>query len=316
MAEEVLKVGVVRVHGFLYYVDKNGDVSRAKMAAGGKKGSKPEKVAKCGIKKEAGYLYFLNKNGDIARAKMVNPSEEYPGQSEEVDQPEDEFVALGVFGNKIKVVTLTSDGEYRFLDKASILHSILYVASSATQALERAVAELEALVNDNKNNEADFQKFFERHPEFILTEDHKKAHPHITLAGPDTKGEMIPDFVLEPINQGSFCDLLELKLPQAQVFVLKKGRARFSAAVTEAAAQLREYGKFFDEEKNRAAIQASFGLLAYKPRMFVVIGRRGRVNPFITRDSESDLPNISLRTYDDLIERVQHRIKLMRSGKR
>ena len=72
MAEKVMKCGVERTTGFLYYIDKQGDVSRAKMARGGKKGGKPEKVAKVGLKKQAGYLYFLDKKGDISRAKMVN----------------------------------------------------------------------------------------------------------------------------------------------------------------------------------------------------------------------------------------------------
>ncbi len=63
MAEKMQKVGVDRMAGFLYYIDKQGDVSRAKMARGGKKG---------GLKKEKGYLYFLDKKGDISRAKMVN----------------------------------------------------------------------------------------------------------------------------------------------------------------------------------------------------------------------------------------------------
>jgi hypothetical protein len=30
-----------------------------------------EKVMKCGIKKQAGYLYFIDKKGDISRAKMA-----------------------------------------------------------------------------------------------------------------------------------------------------------------------------------------------------------------------------------------------------
>ena len=72
MAEKVQKVGVERANGFLYYIDKQGDVSRAKMARGGKKGGKPEKVTKVGLKKEKGYLYYLDKKGDISRAKMVN----------------------------------------------------------------------------------------------------------------------------------------------------------------------------------------------------------------------------------------------------
>lgn len=30
-----------------------------------------EKVMKCGIKKQSGYLYFIDKHGDISRAKMA-----------------------------------------------------------------------------------------------------------------------------------------------------------------------------------------------------------------------------------------------------
>lgn len=71
MAEKIAKVGVKRADGYLYFIDKGGDVSRVKMARGGKKGGKPEKVAKVGVKKEDGYLYFIDKGGDVARAKMV-----------------------------------------------------------------------------------------------------------------------------------------------------------------------------------------------------------------------------------------------------
>jgi len=71
MAEKIAKIGVKREEGYLYFIDKNGDVSKAKMARGGKKGGKPTKVAKAGVKKEKGYLYFLDKNGDVSRAKMV-----------------------------------------------------------------------------------------------------------------------------------------------------------------------------------------------------------------------------------------------------
>ena len=72
MSQKVMKVGVKRAKGYLYYLDKQGNVSRAKMARGGKKGGKPEKVQKVGVKKEKGYLYYLDKKGDISRAKMVN----------------------------------------------------------------------------------------------------------------------------------------------------------------------------------------------------------------------------------------------------
>ena len=74
MAQKVAKVGIKKEAGFLYFVDKQGDISRAKMARGGMKTGKkpkPEKVAKAGVKKESGFLYFVDKQGDVSRAKMA-----------------------------------------------------------------------------------------------------------------------------------------------------------------------------------------------------------------------------------------------------
>ena len=71
MADKVQKVGIKREKGYLYYLDKQGDVSKAKMARGGKKGGKPSKVEKTGITRAEGYLYFIDKQGDVSRAKMA-----------------------------------------------------------------------------------------------------------------------------------------------------------------------------------------------------------------------------------------------------
>ena len=40
MAEKVLKCGIKKKPGYLYFIDKKGDISRAKMARGGKKRKK------------------------------------------------------------------------------------------------------------------------------------------------------------------------------------------------------------------------------------------------------------------------------------
>lgn len=70
MAQKLIKLRIKRQKGYLYYIDKRGDVSCAKMARGKKKGGNPKKVAKCGIKRKDGYLYFLDKQGDVSCAKM------------------------------------------------------------------------------------------------------------------------------------------------------------------------------------------------------------------------------------------------------
>ena len=73
MAEKVAKASVKRENGWLYFVDKGGNVSRVKMSrGGGKKGrQKQEVIAKTGVKKEKGFLYFVDKAGDVSRAKMA-----------------------------------------------------------------------------------------------------------------------------------------------------------------------------------------------------------------------------------------------------
>jgi hypothetical protein len=71
MAEKVTKVGVKREEGYLYFVDKDGNVARAKMARGASRKKGSEVVAKANVKKESGYLYFVDKAGDISRAKMA-----------------------------------------------------------------------------------------------------------------------------------------------------------------------------------------------------------------------------------------------------
>jgi hypothetical protein len=64
---------VKREAGYLYYIDKSGNLARAPMARAGEKKSrkKPEVVAKAGIEREKGFMYFMDKDGDIARTKMA-----------------------------------------------------------------------------------------------------------------------------------------------------------------------------------------------------------------------------------------------------
>ena len=71
MGTVIAKVGVKKVKGYLYFVDKRGNVARAKMARGGKKGGKVEVVAKVGVKKKPGFLYFIDKKGHVSAAMMA-----------------------------------------------------------------------------------------------------------------------------------------------------------------------------------------------------------------------------------------------------
>jgi len=69
----IARTNVKKAAGYLYFLDKDGNVARAKMSrAGRKKGKvKKEVVARPKVKKASGYLYFVDKNGNVARAKMA-----------------------------------------------------------------------------------------------------------------------------------------------------------------------------------------------------------------------------------------------------
>ena len=71
MAEKVKNTGVTKQSGYLYYLDKNGNVSRTRMARGANKGGSPEVVTNAGVRRESGWLYFIDKDGDVSRAKMA-----------------------------------------------------------------------------------------------------------------------------------------------------------------------------------------------------------------------------------------------------
>ena len=70
MAQKVAKVGIKRRKGYLYYVDKKGNVVETKMARGKSKGGGGKVIAKPCVKKMKGYLYFIDKKGDVSCAKM------------------------------------------------------------------------------------------------------------------------------------------------------------------------------------------------------------------------------------------------------
>ena len=72
MAETVKNTGVTKEKGYLYYLDKQGDVSRSKMARAGKGGGNAEKVASAGVTREAGFLYFIDRQFYIFRCNVSN----------------------------------------------------------------------------------------------------------------------------------------------------------------------------------------------------------------------------------------------------
>ena len=69
-AEKVFKAGVKRDNDMMYYI-KGGDVWAVPRKKPGEAKGKASKVADGGVKMESGFIYFLDKAGDIARTKAM-----------------------------------------------------------------------------------------------------------------------------------------------------------------------------------------------------------------------------------------------------
>ena len=79
--EKIIDNPIKREPGYLYFIDKAGDVSRnymsgqiplfceGKFIANIKR--RPEKVTTYGIKREPGWLYYIDKDGYVCRCKMA-----------------------------------------------------------------------------------------------------------------------------------------------------------------------------------------------------------------------------------------------------
>lgn len=130
--------------------------------------------------------------------------------------------------------------------------------------------EFTSLLSDPSVSEGTYQRFFEKHDSFFRMLGFKALYPKVVLERDDGTS-LQPDFMVEPFDR-DFWDVLDIKRPDAPVVVGGRDRKDFSAQVHQLGAQLREYGAYFDEEKNRKRVADRYGINAYKPRLIGIIG--------------------------------------------
>lgn len=70
MAEKVAKTGVTREKDYMYYI-KGGAIWKVPRKQPGMPKGKPEKVVDAGVSQDNNFIYFMDKDGDVARAKRA-----------------------------------------------------------------------------------------------------------------------------------------------------------------------------------------------------------------------------------------------------
>lgn len=165
--------------------------------------------------------------------------------------------------------------------------------------------EFEELLNDSKSSEAQYQEFFETYPQLLMGTEYRMVLPRPILER-EEQGSLIPDFFLQPLEK-RFADIFDLKLPTERLIVGTKDRLRFSGAVQEAVAQVREYRDYFEDPRRRRNVEKKYGLTAYRPVVAVIIGRKPEnlEEEKLKQIEESLPPYLRIINYDQLLARMR-----------
>jgi hypothetical protein len=167
----------------------------------------------------------------------------------------------------------------------------------------RADVELFQLLLERGATETEMQAFFEEHPAILMEARAGIPISHSpNFARPKNNK---PDFAFSPIlgpELESSLELLELKGPGEKI--LNRGDHRgFTAKVTSAINQVRDYERYMRDVGNFQATLRAFGYLPEKTNRAVLIGRapnRGEdVEMWELRKKEVD---ISIVTYDEILQ--------------
>ncbi|MEK5024536.1 Shedu anti-phage system protein SduA domain-containing protein [Paenibacillus sp. FSL M7-1046] len=114
-----------------------------------------------------------------------------------------------------------------------------------------------------------------------------------------------PDFFVSHAN--GYADIVEFKLPYLkteQATVGRVNRESFSAELNSHISQTRTYRQYFEDPRNCRYVKDTYGINVYYPKRYLVIGRRLMFSSEVWRAIEADYNNISILTYDDIIDTV------------
>ena len=70
MNEKISETKIKREKGWLYYLDKGGDISACPISKGRESFKHlAKKILKLGVKREKGFLYFIDKEGYLCKSE-------------------------------------------------------------------------------------------------------------------------------------------------------------------------------------------------------------------------------------------------------
>jgi len=233
-----------------------------------------------------------------------------------VEWKDSRFQVLPAYGTKAATTLIETDRFVGTYSTFSQSYTTLCLLNDQGAVARFFLNQFERLLNSPHVNETDMQAFFERHPEFILRGqfDNYWSRTHLPLDGAES---LKPDFILQPSGLRTTpwnWEVLDLKSPHAALMPKSKFHRTFSHHVTKVVAQLKDYGEYFADPRNKEIIRKRFGGVTLAPKLVALIGRlpnedaRDRYTTLRTR-----LTDVSITTYDEILEFRRARVQQIES---
>ena len=187
-------------------------------------------------------------------------------------------------------------------------------ASVANDAINSLLKEFEDLINSSASREPDFQRFFERNPEFLcLLGDYDDVRSQVTFCmdvfWPFASAGR-PDFFLHRLTEDTW-DLLEIKKASyTGPLILTKSRAATgvypSAILNRALAQVRAYDQLLQQQPVAYALGQE-GIIVGRPRLILLIGKKESFPNVHEKQAVERDAKIDIITYDAVASLARHR---------
>ncbi|MBL8682185.1 MAG: DUF4263 domain-containing protein [Myxococcales bacterium] len=214
-----------------------------------------------------------------------------------------------------EVLQRTRGGDFVFKDdenlERSLLDAVARASSAPAHVLGRSLREFRALVDKDDEHEEAYRRFIHAHWRAILGPEYREVRSPYEVS----RGAKID---LYAVRHDGFPDLWELKLPRDKLFQRYNDWWHHSTDCAKALGQVMQYLELAERESSGGLgydARKGLAVVANRPRGFVVIGRYGT-------DEERELrerlrlenryyANITILTYDDLIERAKNFLQFL-----
>jgi hypothetical protein len=218
--------------------------------------------------------------------------------------------------DRYMVSLLNSRGIFpQFETKGAIksIQSSLFLPCKPPLFLQSEVAELEEIINSSEEKrEFRIQRFLETKSQFLRVLGFQGFSPQVHLIRQDIDGNstkranLYPDFLVEDLGIGRH-SVVELKRVQETMSAGPADRKTFSAKLHRALSQLEDYSMFFEDSRNRAWFEETYGIEISKPELILIIGNNGLSSNFPPKIAHTPIEGRPVRvlTYDYILNLVR-----------